>query len=266
MNVFWHELRRRRLSTMAWALSLGMLILLSILKYRTLNSAGGTALHEMLSSFPQTVQGLFGMNGLDLTMISGYFAVCFLFIAIALAVHAGLLGVSVLTDEERDRTTEFLYSKPYSRRRIMSAKLLAGVVIMVVVWLVTYISSVFSIQSAASMVGFWGTLGLMMQALGIIQLTFFALGACSATLSIRPTSSASLVTVIIFISYLCYVAARLSYSLDRMHYLSIFSYFDAADIVKSGALKLHYILICVVLTFATAAITYLQYPRRDLRP
>lgn len=265
MNIFWHELRGRRLSTAAWALSLCVLIVLSILKYRTLSNAGGTALRDMLSSFPQTVQSLFGMNGLDLTTISGYFAVCFLFIAIVLAVQAGLLGVSLLADEERDRTTEFLYTKPYSRQRIISSKLLAGGLIMLMLWLVTYASSVLSIRSVASMSGLWATLAMLMGALGIMQMTFFAIGVCAATVFRRPATSASVVAALIFVSYLCYVAARLSYSLDWMHYLSVFSYFDAADIVKNGSLKLHYVLICGIVSITAIGITYLKYPRRDLQ-
>lgn len=75
---------------------------------------------------PNTIKTVFGMNGLDAVTLPGYFGICFLFMAIMLAVHAGLLGSNLLTIEPLTKTSEFSYTRPVSRRRILRSKLAVG--------------------------------------------------------------------------------------------------------------------------------------------
>jgi ABC-2 type transport system permease protein len=264
MNVFLRELKAHYKGTIIWSLSMLALTIISMAKYETITAQGGAAIQAMLASFPSTVQAVFGMSGLDLTTVGGYFGVCFLLIALTLAVHAGLLGASLIAQEEIDKTAEFLYIKPRSRSRILHEKLLAGIVMLVVVWGAATIGSVVGIQQFAHFGNFTADFWRMMAAAALIQVLFFALGACAATLTRRPRGYGKLISFAIFGSYFLYVFAKISSSFSGAHYLSVFSWFDAVDILDAHALKLHYVIACIALSVVAIVIVYLRYPRRDL--
>ena len=55
-------------------------------------------------------------------------------------IHAAMLGATIIAKEERDKTSEFLFAKPVLRSTIITAKLLAAFVNIVVFNLITFIS------------------------------------------------------------------------------------------------------------------------------
>ncbi len=265
MNVFWHELAIRRKVLLGWMVAMVVFVLTSMAKYQAVAASGSAAIQQMFATFPRTVQAVFGMNGLDLTTVAGYFGVCFLFIVVILAVHAGLTGISVLAEEEQDKTTEFLYVKPRSRRAIITAKLLAGMTMLIAVWAATAIGSLAGIMKFAQMGDFAHDFWLMMAAAALIQLVFFGLGTAAVAMSTHAALYGRIVAIAIFGSYLLSVLAKLSDRFSWVQYGSIFSYFDAADIVHTHRLKLHYVVLCAALSILLLVATLIGYARRDLR-
>ncbi|MEO5949625.1 MAG: ABC transporter permease subunit [Candidatus Saccharimonas sp.] len=262
MNIFWKELKFRRIALLVWSLAMGVFMWTSMVKFQTFTS-DTSATEALLKQMPDTVKTIFGMNGLDATSLGGYFGICFLFIAILLAVHAALLGTGLLTREPLNKTTEFLYTKPVSRLRIVTAKLFAGLLLLAVLWGVTYLASYGSIQLYSSMNGFGATLALFMAATAIIQVFCFTLGMAVAALMRSATGAGKLLTGFVFASYALSLVSQLD-GWGRLHYASIFRYFDAGDILNTGSLKLHYVFICVGLSLAALMLVYLRYPHRDL--
>jgi ABC-2 type transport system permease protein len=264
MNVMRRELRARARSTIIWALALAFLAIVSMAKYETITAQGGAAIQEMLTAFPATIQAIFGMNGLDLTTVGGYFGVCFLLIALTLAVHAGLLGAGLIGQEEIDKTTEFLYVKPRGRLQIVGAKLCAGIIILALVWFGATLGSILGIRQFAQFGDFTRDFWLMMTAAALLQLLFFSVGACTAAMTRRMRGYGRIITILIFASYFLYVVAKLSPSLAFIHYFSVFSWFDAVDILATHSIKLHYAVITLALSGSALLLLAIRYPRRDL--
>ena len=264
MNVFWRELRAHRRSTVIWSIALFVTMIASMAKFETI-TAGGQAVQAMLSGFPPTIQAVFGMTGLDLTTTAGYFGVCFLFLVVTLAVHAGLLGADVIADDELGHTTEFLYVKPRSRARIISAKLAAGLIGVAVVWCATALGSLIGILKFAEMAGFWRDFGWLMCAAFLVQLAFFAIGASAASLSTKASGYGRLVTIVVFWSYFAYVLTTLAPTINWLRYSSLFSYFDARDILSIQGLRVSHVVLYSGIIIAALVVTYMQYGRRDLR-
>lgn len=264
MNVFWHELRMRRTNTIIWTVTMLIFMVVCMAKYETITAQGGAAITTMFKAFPASVQAIFGMSGLDLTTVAGYFGVCFLFMAVILAVHAGLTGAGVIAQEEADKTAEFLYVKPRGRRAIITAKLLAGIVMLIIVWMASVVGSIIGIEKFAHFGDFMTNFWWLMAAAALIQIAFFAFGAMAVTLTKRAGGYGTLVSIAIFGSYFLYVFAKLSSSFQGLHYLSIFSWFDALDILNRSGLSLHYVIATIALSIVMLAVVYLRYPQRDL--
>lgn len=262
MNVFWQELKSHLLSLIIWCVSMIGFLFMCMVKFDTL-AKGGAETEKLIAQFPHTLQVVFGMNGLDIATISGYFGICFIFIMILVAVHAGLLGVNVLAREAQTKTTEFLYTKPVPRSRVITAKLCAGLVQLMILWAATYIGSVWSISSVSTMHGFTADLAVFMAATALIQLTFFAFGMLFAAVSKSPYSPARWMAGLVFATYILSVVAQFEHY-GWLRYISLFSYFNAVDILQAGALKQAYVVVCVVVVPAAFSATYRAYRRRDL--
>lgn len=262
MNIFARELKAHRKGLIAWSVGMAALMWLCLVKFQTI-SADPAATTAVLSQMSDTVKAVFGMSGLDAVTLGGYFGICFIFLAILLAVHAALLGAGLLTIEPLTKTTEFLYTKPIGRRRIITGKLLSGLLQLAILWGVTYLASWGSIAAYASMDGFGATLAVFMAATALVQLVCFSLGLLTAALLHSAGRAGSVMTGFIFASYALALISQFQ-GWEWLRYGSIFRYFDAVDILRTGTLELHYVLICLVLSTFALIVVYMRYPHRDL--
>jgi ABC-2 type transport system permease protein len=262
-NVFSHELARRRKPLLIWSTGMVLFMVLCMFKFETL-AADAAAMRGIMDQFPQTIQAVFGMSGLDITTLGGYFGVCFLYIALLLTVQAGLLGVSILAEEEQDKTTEFLYVKPIGRAKVITQKLAAGLIDVMALWLVTVVSAWACIAIFATMEGFETTFWLFMGAALLLQIVFFFLGSLCAGLVQNSRSPGRIIATVVFASYVLYVFSKLSDTFEWLRFASVFRYFDAADIIKDQSLNTTYVLIWAGIAVCAAIGTYIFYSRRDL--
>jgi len=263
MNIFFQELRYRRKAQIGWVAAIIVFMALSVVKFDSL-SKDTAASKVLLDQFPATIQAVFGMTGLDMTSLSGYFGILFIYILVILSVHAGMLGAGVLADEERDKTTEFLLVKPRSRSMIITQKLLAGFVYVATLWGVVVITTVASTLTVSNTGEFMRNFWHFMLALGITQLVVFSLGALAASWTKDPKLPTRLIAIVVFVSYLIFALVKLAPNLGALKYFSLFCYFDAVNIINDGKLQLLSLIIFGAL-FATGVIgTYIFYRRRDV--
>ena len=119
MNMFLREMKAHRTGLIWWSLGMVALVASGMAKYAAYETAGQSIV-AIFETLPKAVLVVFGMQGFDLTKASGFYGVLFLYVGVMAAIHATLLGASLIATEERDRTSEFLYTKPVSRTRAVS--------------------------------------------------------------------------------------------------------------------------------------------------
>jgi ABC-2 type transport system permease protein len=180
------------------------------------------------------------------------------------AIHAGLLGAEVIAEEERDKTTEFLYAKPISRVNAVTQKLLAalanilivfGVSVATSIWIVGFYNKNYDLNSQV-MILMWGVL--------FFQLLSFSFGAFFAGIFKKPKLPATAVTVVILSSYIVSVTTELTSGLDFLKYLTPFWYFGAPKILADGHLDSVYVLTSTILIVVLTVGVYFFYNKRDL--
>ncbi len=260
MNVFLREIKFYRKSLFFWCIGMFFLIWSSIVKFDTLQSAG-QSVTGLINQFPQSVQTILGLTGFDLTKQSGFYGVMFMYIALTATIHAVLLGSGILSKEERDRTSEFLYVKPARRSKIITAKILAGIFNMVLINIFTLIVSVIYFNKES---GFLNDIYLMMAGLFFLQSIFFFIGLVIAAISRRPKSSGSMASAVLLVTFIITYLINFDKDLDFLKYLTPFKYFDAKDIIASGQLDLVYVVLSFIIVIVTTTITYGVYSARDL--
>lgn len=264
MNIFLREMKAYRWGLIFWALGIIFMVGAGMAKYAAYESAGQTV-EDLLAGVPKTVQVLFGFSGFDLTTASGFYGVLFLYIAVMAAVHASLLGSSIISKEERDRTSEFLFAKPIPRSAALSGKLLAGLVNIIILNAVTTLSSLYLVDYFNNGESVSGDIMLMMVGLFLMQLIFFSIGAVVAGIVSKPKSAPSIATSIMFLTFLVSYIVNLNADLDILKYLSPFKYFDAAVLMADGRLDPGYVALSAAIIVLAIAGTYRFYSARDLR-
>lgn len=263
MNVYRRELRANRRSLILWCLGIALLILASMGKYAGMAEAG-QSINQFVTELPDSMKTAMGLEGLDLSDARSFFVVVFGLVSLLAAVHAAMLGAVIISKEERDRTSEFLFVKPRTRAAITTAKLLAALTIAVIL-------NLFVFAVSAGIIGYYsdmpymGGLARMTLALLLIQLVFLSLGAASAAALGRGKASAGLAAGILLFAYLLSGAIELNPDLQALTFLTPFRYFPAGGMMLTGEFNAGYAALSAGLAAALTAASYCLFQRRDLR-
>lgn len=263
MNIFIRELRANRKALIIWSVCMFLFVLSGMSKY-TAYSAGGSS-SAILNDFPKTVKALLGFGPFDVTQMSGFFAFLVPYLELTTAIHAVLLGVGIIAKEERDKTSEFLITKPVSRNKVIAYKMFAAVFNVVVINLVSAISSFVMVEAYNKGESITGEIVWFMLSMLIIQLIFLTLGTLLASVAKRPKSSGSIATGILMGAY---VIAKVTDMTDRANVLNIltpFKYFDLVQIVNGDGLQALIVVLTIVMIAGFSALTFFFYQKRDLR-
>jgi len=263
VNLFFKELKSYRKGLFFWCLGIIALVGSGMAKYTVLKG-NGKAVVELMSQFPQSVQTALGFTGFDLTKASGYYGVLFMYIALMVTVHAVLLGAGILSKEERDKTSEFLFVKPISRSKVLTGKILAGLFNVIILNIVTLISSVYFIGYFANGESFMNDILVLMSGLLFLQVIFFFIGTMVAGVSKKPKLSATIATSVLLLTFVITFFININESFNWLKYFTPFKYFDAKDLMLNGGFDPLYVLISLILIILMVVITYVSYNARDL--
>lgn len=138
MKLLQVEFKKVRLSSLLWLLGLSLFMAVSITEYKALNQSGA-AITEVMEAFPKAIKIIFGMNNLDIGTFVGYHSMIVFYCVVMLGVHGLFLGFNQLANEEADKTSEFLLTKPISRLTVVFKKSLVGIIIILLINLILYL-------------------------------------------------------------------------------------------------------------------------------
>lgn len=262
MNIFLRELKANRKALIIWSVCMFLLVASGMGKY-TAYTAGGQA-GAAFDQIPYSIKALLGMGSLDMTTMSGYFAMLFLYIELTAAIHAVLLGAHIISKEERDKTTEFLLIKPISRTAVITSKLLAALFNVIVVNIATLASSLALVPLYNKGADISGEVTMFMLSMFIVQLIFLSLGAALAAFMRRSKSSGSLGIGLLLVAYVIAKITDLTTGLNFLNLLSPFKYFNIYDLVAGNGLNLGIVLLSLTLVAIFSVSTYIFYQKRDL--
>jgi ABC-2 type transporter. len=263
MNVFVREMKANRKSLIIWCLSIVALIIIGMAKYSALKSSGAD-MEGLLKGMPQAVQSMFGMGYLNIMEIKGYYAVLYVYFLLMVGVHASMLGANIISKEEQDKTADFLLSKPAKRSQIITGKLSAAALNVLIFNLAALISSVVLVGYYNKGKSINKEIFLLMFGMLIFQLIFLSLGTLLASFNKNSKTAASLSTAVILSAYMLSILIDLNSKLDNLKYLTPFKYFQAKDVITADGYQAKFIILSIILITSFIAGTYLFYSKRDM--
>jgi ABC-2 type transport system permease protein len=221
-------------------------------------------MNEMLSKMPEEFLIAFGMNNMNYGTVLGYISFFFLFIQLCLAIQASNFGFGLVSIEENEMTADFLLTKPVSRTKIMTSKLLAAISSLLLTdlffWASIFISiSIFAEGREYSM----PPMILLLFSVVIFQLFFFSVGLMISLLVKRVRS---VTPYSLGLAFGAYVLSAFSgvFGDVKLEYITPFKHFESGFIVDNAAYNTPLVLINVAVTIISLTVAYWLYLRRDI--
>ena len=262
-NIYGHEFRTRLKSVLIWSLSLTGLILFFFAIFPVFADQAAM-MNEMLAKFPRELLVAFGMDNVDLATVLGFYSFILFFVQLCLAIQAGNAGFGLVSIEESELTADFLLSKPVSRAKVLTSKLLAALssigITNLVVWVSTFVA--FSLFSGGREYD-TPTLLLLLLSMPIFQLFFLAVGLVISLLVKRVRNVTPYSLGLAFGSYVLSAFSGV-FGDVKLELITPFKHFDAAYIVGHGAFDAPLVLLNVAVTLVSLAASFWLYIRRDI--
>ncbi|SDM99515.1 ABC transporter permease subunit [Bacillus sp. OK048] len=263
MNIFLKEMKSHRKSLIFWSIGVFLMVASGMVKYESLASSG-QSMNEMLAGMPKSLLAVLGIGEFDISTASGYYGLLFIYLLLMATIHAAMLGATIIAKEERDKTSEFLFVKPVSRNRILTAKLLAAFVNILIINLVTFASSILLVGKYSEGGVVTGDIALTMGGMFILQMLFLVIGSSLAAVKKKSKTAASLATGVLLLTYLISVAIDLNENIEGLKYLTPFKYFEAKNVMFGAGFELSFVILATVLIAVLTVVTFIYFKKRDL--
>lgn len=262
MNMFLHELKANGKSTIIWSISLLLLVVLFMSFYPAFSKDVEDFI-KIMEGYPEAVRNLLGVNLGTFFSILGFYCFPLTFITLCGSIQAMNLGTSIISKEVREKTADFLLTKPVTRTTIITAKLMAALASLVITNIL-YITAASIMVFQVMLDDFSYKIFLMLSlTMFFVQLIFLAIGF---VLSVLIPKMKSVLPVSLGVVFALYFLSMFSVTTgeDAKRYLSPFKYFDTAYILKHESFETSFIIAgAVIFVFAITA-TYFIYLKKDI--
>lgn len=263
MNMYVHEMKTYRKSIIIWSVCLVIYFLLSVNKLTTLESTGQDV-NKLMEGMPRAIKAIMG-GDLDISTSAGYYGVCLVYVFLMGAIHAGLLGATIIAKEEQEKTVEFLMVKPVTRAKVLIWKLAATVTNILIFNLVSFGVGIWFFQKFESKTFDTNDLILLHIGLLLTQLIFMAIGTSIAAINEKSRSAGSISIGILLSTYFLSILVALSEKIDFLKYVTPFKYFEVAPIIHGENWGIEYYIISFFIIIGCIASTFVFYTKRDLK-
>ncbi|QDQ02559.1 ABC transporter permease subunit [Lysinibacillus fusiformis] len=262
MNVFIHELKAYRKSTFVWTFSLIAIVVLFMSMFPAI-SKDITDFKKILGGFPEPVRKALGLEIENFGTILGFYSYMFVYLTLCGAIQAMHIGTSIVSKEVRDKTADFLLTKPVSRTKILTAKLLAVLTSVIMTNIVFLLGTTIMIAQVQTQSYSMKNFLLISLTLFFIQLIFLALGIL---VSIVFPNNKSVLTVSLGTVFTFFIIGILiSTSGDGIkRYLSPFKYFEPAYIIDNSSYEMSYVLVGIGIVMIALGTSYSIYIKKDI--
>jgi ABC-2 type transport system permease protein len=262
MNMFLHELKAYRKSTFIWTLSLVLVVIffLSIFPGFTKDV---TDFKKLLEGYPEGVRKALGISIDTISSLLGFYSYVFGYIVLCGSIQAMNLGTSIVSKEVREKTADFLLTKPVTRTQIMTAKLLAAVTSLVFTNII-YVVAASIMASAVSKESFDMKIFILISLTAFfVELMFMALGVFVPVIVPKIKSVLPLSLSIVFGFFIINMFGSVIGE-KTLRYITPFKYYDSAYIMKNSAYEASFVIIELVFIIGVTFASYIIYLKKDI--
>ncbi|NMP38146.1 MAG: ABC transporter permease subunit [Clostridiales bacterium] len=261
MTIIKHELRQGKKSFLIWTASIAFFIVICVFMFPEMKGEMD-AVSDMFSSMG-SFTAAFGMDRLNFGTFIGFYAIeCGNILGLGGAFFAALIAIGALAKEEKDHTAEFLLSHPVSRVRVISEKLAAVMIEIVLMNVIVYLLTIASVAAIGEEIP-WKEMGLLHLSYLLMQIELA--GICFGASAFLTRGSLGIGLGLATMMYFLNIIGNITDSAKFLKYITPFGYTEGADIVSEGKLDALLILLGMVYMAVGIALSYLRYIKKDIK-
>lgn len=268
MTLIRHELRQGWKTLLIWTLVLSSFLVICLaifpdMKKEMDSISSAFAAMGMFSS-------AFGLDTLDFGTLIGFYGIeCGNILGLGGAFFAALLGIGALAREEKDKTAEFLLTHPLSRTEVITAKLAAILVQVVILNAGIFLLSVGAVAAIGEAIP-WKEMVLLHTGFFLLQIELacvcFGISACIWRGGMGI--GLGLAVGMYFLNLLANLFSQAGlpdFVADLLKYITPFGYADGPTIIRTGCLDSGRLLVGLAFTACGVALAYIRYTKKDIR-
>lgn len=262
MNIVKRELKSNLKSIIIWSIAIIFILAIWMIEFESFS--GNPQINEFLDSMPSGMIDALGMGNMDLSTLEGFISTIALYIYLGLGIHAVLLGSSIIAKEERDKTAEYLFTLPISRKKIVMRKLTSAIIILIIINLITLGTTLITTMKYDRSDSFYKFISLLFISVFILQMIFLSVGMFISSINKRYKKSGNISVIVLMITFLIATLINMVEKLDFIKYITPFKFFDATNILKDLTLEPIFIILSIIIIAVGIAGIFIYYPKRDL--
>ncbi|TMU87556.1 ABC transporter permease [Bacillus sp. BHET2] len=260
MNIFLYELKAYRKSTLIWTGALVALVILFMSMFPSI-SKEIDEFKKLLEGFPEGVRKALGIQVESIGSLNGFYSYVFLYITLCGAIQAMNLGVSISSKEIREKTADFLLTKPVTRTKILGSKLLAALTSLsftniVYIFFAIMIANLVKVEAFSLYVFLLISLTLL-----FTQLMMFAIGIFIAVIFPKLKS---VITVSLGVVFAFFLIGMVAATEEASRYFTPFKYFDYTYIMKQERYEWSFLFVGLILFTISLAVSFIIYNKKDI--
>ena len=260
MNVFFHELKRNRISTMVWIIALIAVAALYISIYPSV--AGNPGISDVYKNFPEAFKKTFDISENTLTAFSGMYGLVLNLVLLTGAIQAMNLGTGITSKEVRERTADFLLTRPISRASILRQKLLSVFLLIILTDIVFMVADWALIKAIVSEPFSFQTFLVSTLSLSFVQLFFLTFGFMLGAVMRRIKSVIAVTLPAVFGFYV--IGLFDTVVGEKIKYMTPFKFFDVNALTTGGGYELGTLVYLTVLSIAAIVTSFVVFQRKDI--
>lgn len=264
MNIIKRELKANLLALLVWCGAGFGIVYAGMLKFESF-SAVNTSMGHLSEMIPKPIRIIFAFDSFDITTVAGYYGMMFLYFLLIGGIHAVMLGAVIISKEERDRTADFIFVKPLNRAQIITNKLLAGVINLLVLNLVILVTSIYITSKFQGDYSLNTEIYRLMFALFLLQVMFFLIGTAISALTHETKKALGIATGVMLGTYLLSIVIDLYDKIAFLKYVTPFKYFESKQLMFGGSFQPVFIVLTLLIYAVSLYLTYRGYKRHDFK-
>ncbi len=260
MTMVKHEVKQGIRSLAIWTAAIAFLLAVCVFMFPEMKGEM-EGVGDMFSSMGSFTEA-FGMDRINFGTLTGFYAVeCGNILGLGGAFFAALSAVSILAKEEKEHTAEFLFTHPVRRSRIVTEKLCAVILQIVLMNLLVFAVSIASVAAIGEEIP-WKEIVLLHLAYFLLQIEIA--GICFGISAFLKRGSLGAGLGIAAVLYFLNLIANISETAEFLKYITPFGYAEGADIVTNGRLEEGLVLLGMLYGIIGIAAAFSWYCRKDI--
>ncbi len=224
----------------------------------------GEGLVALMDQIPEEIAKAMGMDADTWSNILGFYSTYYgVYIIVLISIFTASTATVILSKEERDRTAEFLLTRPISRKKVYISKIASLLTLSVIIFLIQTFVAILCIHLFSSSEIDWGIFFRLQFGGFFLMLLFTVLGLIISMFISPKNNLMGAVVGLTFGSYIINAVGKSTEATEWLSYLSPFNYFDLS-INPNASFAFLPALVILVLSIIILIYGYMIYSKKDI--